>query len=577
MKRSSQCVPDRGRRRTRRKGSVLVLSAFLMIVMFAMVAFSVDLGYILTAQSEIQRSVDAASLAGVGMLAQGEDLALDTATEYLARNPVADPSSVGQSPSAQLAAFQQNHADDYNISIGHWDPSAVDPQTGQLGAVVPADGSAASAVHVTFQLKDHPLFFGPVLGTDTFSVKAEAIAVYRPRDLMLVLDYSGSMNDDTELKSIGNLGREVVEGRLLQCWQDMNSQTYGSLDFQPQYATVSNSPSQSGEPLMTVEYRYKSVQVTSTDSLQWVKVKRSDGSWKTFYPSGSSGTFSYYNKPLYEVRVKSNGFTHTFDFSPSVINDVIKDAFGLTMSYPYSGSWDGYINYCKSGNNANKNAGYRYQFGMMNLINYWLEKRNSYSQTPILHTLSAQPVTAVKKSVDVFMDFITEVDTDDRVGLSVYNAPGGEGLLEQPLTSELENNAAIAWVRQAGHYHDYTNIGGGMEVALDELIASGRPNALKVIVLMTDGIANWSNGQYNLSAAVDDVIDLAYEAKSHNIPIVTISLGANADTELMQQVADITGAEHYNVPFNVAIEVVEADLTEVFRKIADDRPLQIVR
>ena len=47
----------------------------------------------------------------------------------------------------------------------------------------------------------------------------------------------------------------------------------------------------------------------------------------------------------------------------------------------------------------------------------------------------------------------------------------------------------IARQRQAGHYDQYTNIGAGMRVARSELDRNGRPSALKLILLMTDGIA----------------------------------------------------------------------------------------
>jgi hypothetical protein len=47
-----------------RRGNVLVLAAFMMIVMMAMLAFSVDIGYVYTVRTELQRTADAAALAG---------------------------------------------------------------------------------------------------------------------------------------------------------------------------------------------------------------------------------------------------------------------------------------------------------------------------------------------------------------------------------------------------------------------------------------------------------------------------------------------------------------------------------
>jgi Flp pilus assembly protein TadG len=52
----------------RRRGNIVVLSAFLMIAMLAMAAFAIDLGYIADAKAELQRSVDAGALAAAARL-----------------------------------------------------------------------------------------------------------------------------------------------------------------------------------------------------------------------------------------------------------------------------------------------------------------------------------------------------------------------------------------------------------------------------------------------------------------------------------------------------------------------------
>ena len=49
--------------RKHRRGAIAVLSAILAIVFIGMVAFSVDVGYVLSAKEELQRSADAAALA----------------------------------------------------------------------------------------------------------------------------------------------------------------------------------------------------------------------------------------------------------------------------------------------------------------------------------------------------------------------------------------------------------------------------------------------------------------------------------------------------------------------------------
>ena len=46
-------------RKDLRRGAIAVLAAFLSIVVIAVVAFSVDIGYVLTAKEEMQRTADA--------------------------------------------------------------------------------------------------------------------------------------------------------------------------------------------------------------------------------------------------------------------------------------------------------------------------------------------------------------------------------------------------------------------------------------------------------------------------------------------------------------------------------------
>src|SRR5438477_11512413 len=46
-----------------RRGAITILAAFLSIVLISMVAFCVDIGYVLSAKEELQRSADSSALA----------------------------------------------------------------------------------------------------------------------------------------------------------------------------------------------------------------------------------------------------------------------------------------------------------------------------------------------------------------------------------------------------------------------------------------------------------------------------------------------------------------------------------
>jgi len=467
--RQSTVTRTTGRRNRTRRGAIIVLFAVLLVGVMAMLAFAIDLGYILTSRTDIQRSVDCGALAGAGMLVDGEDAAIAAVHSYVQANRVTG------SPV---------ETEQIEIETGSWDETTR--------TLVPAT-SYPSAVRVVARMQNRQLFFASILGSNTFDIEAEAIAVYQPRDIMIVLDYSGSMNDDSELKSIGNLGRAAIEANLLEIYQELGSPTYGSMQYTPQYISTTNT-------------------------------------------------------------------------------NRIKRALGLNgVPYPYpGGSWDEYIQYVKTDNDVSS-AGYRKKYGYLTLVNYWLEKREAYNETPDLWQTSEQPITAVKDAVRVFLAYVQEVDTADRVGLSTYTSAGGDAVLETGLTENMQLVEDISRQRQAGHYQSMTNIGAGLHEARLELDNNARPGALKLIILMTDGMANRPSGNAN-----GYLLQEAQLCQDAGYPVVTVSLGAGADTSIMQQVADITGGVHFNIPGGQTVAEYEEDLKDVFREIAKDRPLKLV-
>jgi Mg-chelatase subunit ChlD len=117
-----------------------------------------------------------------------------------------------------------------------------------------------------------------------------------------------------------------------------------------------------------------------------------------------------------------------------------------------------------------------------------------------------------------------------------------------------------------------TNIGDGIRSAREHLQAEGRTGAYKMIVLITDGKAN-------LPSETDPEQYARYQAQltdDAGIPILTISLGADADQVLMGDIAEETNGIHFNVPGGQTVAEYEEDLKDVFELIAKDRPLKLV-
>ena len=461
----------RTKRTKRRHGTIAILAAVLLVVLLGMIAFAVDVGYMANIQGELDRAVDAGALAGAGVLAEGEQQAQQTVYDFVGMN---------------LVGTDMVSANDVQIEMGIWDPEMkifeIDRQP--------------SAIRVHAQRLHQPLFFAKILGHDTFGVQSEAIAVYQPRDIMLVLDCSASMNDDSELRHIDSMGQATVEANLLQIYQELGSPVFGNMQWQP----VLNASNQN---------------------------------WRVMRALG--------------------------------LNDV---------PYPFpSGSWDDYISYVRTSGYIN-DAGYRKRYGYLTLVNYWLEKRPRFSQTPELWHTSEQPITAVKDAVTVFLAYLQEVETKDQLGLAIYTSTNDTALLEMPLSEDFQQIEDVSRRRQAGHYDTMTNIGAGIRTARLELEDNARGNTFKMIVLMTDGVANLPNDR---ATAQQHALNQAQLCADDGYPIVTISLGAGADIALMDQIASITDGMHFNIPGDQTVAQYEEELKDVFREIASDRPLQLVK
>jgi len=166
-----------GKRRVRRrKGTILVLTALLMIVLMAVVAFAVDLGYINVARTELQRSADAAAIAATWDLVDQGALSNQsrsaTALEANARSRAAQYAGLNK----VLSAVPGVSEDD--VFVGRMaNPKDPNCQLTAFGAYAP------NAVRVRVrktadQNGEVPYFFARVMGFDKLAVQAQATAAF---------------------------------------------------------------------------------------------------------------------------------------------------------------------------------------------------------------------------------------------------------------------------------------------------------------------------------------------------------------------------------------------------------------
>lgn len=157
----------------RRRGNILVLTAFLLTVMMALLAFTVDLGVLATARNELQRTADSAALAGCWELIDsgqlsGEDNNLvlgnnarDSASQFANLNRV-----LGGSPSLGTS----------DVTVGY-----LNDPTNNFEPISSPAGIRPNVVQVRVQRSaamngNIPLFFARIIGMDSIAAEAQATA-----------------------------------------------------------------------------------------------------------------------------------------------------------------------------------------------------------------------------------------------------------------------------------------------------------------------------------------------------------------------------------------------------------------
>ena len=146
----------------RRRGAVLLLTVFLLIFLLGVIAFAVDIGYVLVAKTELQTAADSAALAAGATMGNSQDTSVATGVQFAGLNKVGGRNVV-------LA--------NSDLVFGTWDTTArtfTPSQSGLSNAVkvtARADNTTSGAI---------PLFFGAVFNQHSVNLQASAVATCNP-------------------------------------------------------------------------------------------------------------------------------------------------------------------------------------------------------------------------------------------------------------------------------------------------------------------------------------------------------------------------------------------------------------
>ncbi|MDA1049898.1 MAG: pilus assembly protein TadG-related protein [Planctomycetota bacterium] len=159
--------------RRKRNGNILVLSAVLMVMIMAMLAFAVDLGYLYVAREEMQRSADSAALAAAWDLVDSGALTGDSnvyVMEESARGRAAQYASLNQVLRQSPALANQD------IAIGFLSNPSDPTASIDLSGMNTPNTVWVRVRRTESQNGRIPFFMANVLGIDSIGAEVEATA-----------------------------------------------------------------------------------------------------------------------------------------------------------------------------------------------------------------------------------------------------------------------------------------------------------------------------------------------------------------------------------------------------------------
>lgn len=599
-----------------RRAVVAIQVAVFAVILVGFAALTIDIGAMYNTRSDLQRTADAAALAAAARLSQYEDgspidLARDVAREFTERNKVFG-NSLTLDPNSDVT-FGRAVFDSASSSF-LFTPTELAPDAVEVRVRHTADSVNGSV----------SLYFARVFGITETQMSASALAIMVPRDISIVADLSASHSDDSELyhyplteinlfdvwNALPGGSDDIAACEGVSCgsgqvcvggtcsatgpgaqagptWGYMDELGFGTETVGPGYAPASDP----GLLYLPYNANWTNAQLTSALTAQgynaaevsaimsrtqdtagyWpyrVAVAMGLAEWNSGIPGGrwslNGGTPGNNNSTIgsNELNWTESIFGKTTAASSTIFVDYINNYMNKTWTYMYSAD-----------------SALRYRFGVKTFTNYLLERRVQNNLTPELANTPHQPMQAVKDAVDYMSHLIHDMDSDDQLSLEIYGTTSRHEV-------DLTHDALLVGTRlkqmQAGHYNGWTNTGAGINEAINELTGPrGRTSAKKVIVLLTDGNAN-CDASNNCGSTEDDIlignqyaVDAATDAAAAGIRIIAVSVGADANTALMQQIADITGGEHFYA--SGTIDEYSAQLRDIFERIGGNRPVELIR
>ncbi len=515
----------------RRRAAAIVLVAVMVPVLLGFAVLTIDVGVLYNARADMQNAADAGALSAANILgstiggnevtlARAEALAIIQRHSTLGRELSVAPSDI---------VFGRIYHDELANTFS-FTPTETGPDAVRI-AVRSSTGSVNGPV---------PLFFASIFGKSTADVEARATAALTGlRDIAVAVDLSGSMKWDSELKYYED--RNI---NLRDVWCSLN----GPLPNRPyipgdegdtQYATdtgptigVMNTwgnslNSGSYNPLTDPGLWYipASANCTEPDITASLTARGYNATRRSQIMAGPSSTWA--NRAAVMIGLAA--------WTPSSGGDTSVSSSELTWitypSYRKTWTWADYLDWSTGNNNGvtDEDDDFEYQFGVKMFTGFLLDQEDYFGDT----NLTMTPLQPMQGAKDGVQEFVNQSRSFDQMSLEIFASTAHH---EIDLSSDRQGVADRLYNMQPNYYDSRTNIGGGLQSAINELTGPrARPKAQKIIVLLSDGASTMG----------PDPETVAQTAADEDIIVYTISVGASADRTVMQNIAAITGGQEF--------------------------------
>ena len=172
-------------------------------------------------------------------------------------------------------------------------------------------------------------------------------------------------------------------------------------------------------------------------------------------------------------------------------------------------------------------------------------------------------IEAAKTAAVKFVDFMSQ-NIQSRLGLTTF---ANTGTLDISLTNNYNSvKTQITTITANGG----TCIECSINKAQADIQAVGRAGIKKAVVLLTDGKANYIDGNsQQQSTTIAEQKALAAALASHNTSgtvFFTIGLGADVNANFLQQIATSTGGKYYFPPTTESLDAIYTEISQIIAK-----------